>query len=137
MWAVLALLLLGANAWSLWGYNSKCHYTRQDAVGCFAKHVDLNKDGKITDHELQRALHYYGGYALRIARWISSWATDTRTKSIMKNCLLPQHAKRDYFTAEDFLGTEKTCLSAHWNICLIKMVCDDADRAENKRSTWF
>jgi hypothetical protein len=125
---LIALLLVSlAQGWSFWGYDSSCVFTRADAVACFARHVDTNKDGVISVAEVDAAKERYTGRFMRAIEWLVSWKIDIRTEKILSDCDYNHDGK---FTADDFLRSYKTCVATQAGLCMIKKVCDGADAAD-------
>jgi len=111
----------------LLGYDEHCTYTREDAIKCFAKYIDLNKDQRIDVTELEYAKQKYLGWALKMLQWVVSWAIDTRTSKILHDC---GAGEKGYFTADDFRRTAKSCMPSQVAMCMVKTVCDKADKNE-------
>ncbi len=91
MLAYLLVLLLVSSARGSFqsfvlGYDEHCSYTREDAIKCFAKYVDTNKDGVISLDELENAQTKYVGIVLRMMKWVVSWIADTSTPTILRDC---------------------------------------------------
>lgn len=107
------------------GYDENCHYTREDAIKCFAKYIDTNHDQKIDLEELEAGKEKYLGWALKMLQWVASWAIDTSTPKIMHDC---GAGTKGYFTADDFRRTAKSCMPSQVALCMVKMVCDSADK---------
>ena len=122
---LLLLLPLVVNGWGLWGYSSNCVYTRADAVACFARHIDTNKDGVISVDEVNAARDKYaGGFLFKTIERLTSWVIDIRTEKILSDCDYDHDGK---FTPNDWMLSYKTCVSSQWGLCAIKKFCDAAD----------
>lgn len=146
MWPGLLLLGLivssseGSLSSFLLGYDEHCTYTREDAIKCFTKYIDTNHDQKIDLDELRYAKKEYLGWALKLIQWVASWDIDTSTAKILKDC---GAGEKGYFTADDFRRTSKSCMPSHEAMCMVKMVCDTADKAANQKhkdprvKTWW
>jgi len=117
--------------WNVFGYGDSCTYTREDAIKCFKKHVDLNHDGVISVKELSTARRRYVGPLIKILQWFVSWKIDTSTKHVIRDCDYDHDGK---FTADDFRKSYKTCIASQTGLCLVKQACEKAD--EHYRS-WF
>lgn len=113
----------------LLGYDEHCTFTREDAIRCFAKYIDTNHDQKIDLKELEVAKSKYLGWALKMLQWVASWAIDTSTPKIMHDC---GAGTKGYFTADDFRRTAKSCMPSQEAMCMVKMVCDKADKNEEE-----
>lgn len=109
------------------GYDEHCAYTREDAIKCFAKHLDTNHDHVIDLKELEAAKQKYVGWAIKLIEWVVSWKIDTSTERIMHDC---GAGTKGYFTADDFRRTAKSCMPSHEAMCMIKAVCDKVDKQE-------
>jgi hypothetical protein len=107
----------------LLGYDEHCTYTREDAIKCFAKYIDTNKDETIDLHELEIAKTKYLGWALKLIQWVASWQIDVSTHKIMEDC---GAGTKGYFTADDFRRTKHSCMPSHEAMCMVKMVCETA-----------
>lgn len=124
------------------GFDEHCPYTRQDAIKCFAKYVDENKDGVIEESEVegvQKKLSWY----VKLIAWVTGWRPDVSTKVVMRDCGGDKDGK---ITAEAFMKASKTCMPSRWALCAVKMVCDHLDKGEDpakalparkKHSNWF
>lgn len=126
MWIfLLSLVVVATDGWGLWGYNSNCVYTRADAVGCFARHIDTNHDGVISKEEVDAAREKYaGGFLFRTIQRLSSWVIDIRTEKILADCDYDHDGR---FTPDDWMRSYKTCVASQWGLCVIKKFCDAAD----------
>ena len=130
MMLLLLLPFVGlAQAWSFWGYDSSCTYSRADAVACFARHVDTNKDGVISVTEVEAAKDRYTGRLMKAIEWLVSWKIDILTEKILSDCDYNHDGK---FVADDFLRSYKTCVPTQAGLCMIKKVCDGADATEKE-----
>jgi len=132
------LLLLGVQASDGWnikqaamrqflGYEENCAYTREQAIACFSEYVDTNHDGKISLDEIYAAENKYMGWALKMLRWVVSWAIDIDPKSILRDCGPNEHNE---FTADSFRRTAKTCIASQEALCMVKAVCERVKRDE-------
>lgn len=113
----------------LLGYDEHCTYTREDAIKCFAKYIDINKDHRIDIAELEYAKEKYLGWALKMLQWVISWKVDTRTSKIVHDC---GAGDKGYFTADDFRRTAKSCMPSQEAMCMVKSVCDKADQQSDQ-----
>ena len=120
------------------GFDEHCTFTREDAIICFAKYIDTNNDKMIDLKELEYAKKEYLGWALKMLQWVASWAIDTSTPRIMHDC---GAGEKGYFTADDFRRTSKTCMPSQEAMCMVKMVCDTADKKYEHKAprvaTWW
>lgn len=124
------LALIGrGNSWSFWGYSSSCTYTRQDAVKCFERHVDTNKDGIISMVEVDAARTKYTGRLFKAIEWFASWGIDISSAKILSDCDFNHDGK---FTPDDFIRSYKTCVPTQAGLCIIKKVCDAADAEQEE-----
>lgn len=116
---------LGSVAKYTLGYDEQCTYTREDAIKCFAKYIDTNHDQKIDLEELEKGKQNYLGWALKLIQMVASWDIDVSTKKIMEDC---GAGTKGYFTADDFRRTKHHCMPSQEAMCMVKMVCDNADK---------
>lgn len=120
---------LGTVGWYVLGYDEHCAYTREDAIQCFAKYLDTNHDHVIDLAELEAAKEKYVSWALKLIQKVVSWDIDTSTETIMKNC---GAGSKGYFTPDDFRRTHKSCMPSQQAMCMVKAVCDKADKQQRE-----
>jgi hypothetical protein len=146
MLLLLVLLVGSAHAWGFedateaikkaamvrfLGYDPKCTYSRENAISCFSKYVDLNKDGKITLVEINEAEDKYLSWELKLLKWVVGWKIDVSPKSIMRDC---GPDDRGEFTPDSFRRTAKTCIASQEALCLVKIGCDHLDKRADSSS---
>jgi hypothetical protein len=117
--------------WSFFGYGNSCVFTREDAITCFKKYVDLNHDNVITVEELELAKNKYEGFALKkaeaflkspIVRYFVG-DINTTTAKVIQDC---DYNHDGIFTPDDFRLSTKTCLPNRYGMCLLHKVCETA-----------
>jgi hypothetical protein len=134
---ILLLFVVTIQAWSVFGFGNSCKFEREDAIVCFKKYVDINHDNVISIAELDRARTKYETFALKEAeallkfRIVKYWLGEINitTAKVVEDCDYNHDGK---FTTEDFRKATKTCLPSKYGLCLLKKVCDEAARVENK-----
>ena len=128
---VLLFVLLPTFAFGGWLWVDKCNFSRDDALACIERHIDTDRDGRVSPTEVRMARRRYGGTTLKAVAWILSWFhIDLSTKKIMTDC---GAGKDGYMTKEGWEKSSKTCLPSSWGLCQLKKVCDYADGQEKKR----
>ena len=117
---VLFFITLGSAFWP----SSNCGWTREDVIKCAQKHIDTNKDGKISLSEVRVARQKYGGWVMKVLNWMSHSAVESITKNLLRDCDVD---KDGYLESDDFRKSAKTCLPTEFDLCIVKMACDKAD----------
>ncbi|MBX9636374.1 MAG: hypothetical protein K2Q45_02345 [Nitrosomonas sp.] len=110
--------------------SDSCGFTREDALACFIKYVDTNKDGEISADEFEHAKQTYMPWQMRKALAIAKkFNFDFTIKDVLAGC----DANKDgHLTIKDFVESEHDCLPQKSDLCEVKSVCDIAKEQENK-----
>lgn len=61
--------------------------------------------------------------------FLLSWAVDTRTEIILRDC---DYNHDGVFTADDFRKSKDRCMPSQISLCLVQMVCKNADKKAAK-----
>jgi len=97
MWFLFLLSLAAAAP------DPSCKHTREEALRCVQLYADLDKDGFVTEDEVQTlrdsSLHFYE----RALSWIAGETTAT----VMLHC---DHDRDGRISAQDFADSYDTCL---------------------------
>jgi hypothetical protein len=110
--------------------SDTCGFTRADALNCFAKYVDTNKDGEISAAEFEHAKQAYMPPRMRELVYLAKkFYFDFTIKDVLNGC----DANKDgRLTIQDFHESEKTCLPGRQDLCEVKTVCDIAAKTNEK-----
>lgn len=104
--------------------GDQCGFTRQDALICIQKYVDVNHDGEVSPSEFERAKKLYTPAPFRVAEWLLQKAGYyISLKDAMVGCDVNHDGK---FTADDWLHSAKSCLPRPRDLCDLKTGCDIA-----------
>lgn len=111
--------------------SDTCGFTRADALDCFAKYVDTNKDGEISADEFEHAKQAYMPSRMRDLMWVAKkFHFDFTIKDVLNGC----DANKDgRLTIQDFKDSEKDCLPGKSDMCELSTVCKIAAEAEAKK----
>lgn len=136
--AVAATVPVTAAAFSL--FDNTCVWSREDAIRCIEKHVDTDHNGWVSQAELSEARKRFAGTGAQMLvsglGWLQrhlSIGVDVSDAKTFKDCDY-NHDHR--LTADDFRKASATCLPSQAALCMLKRVCDKADRGE-KPGWWF
>lgn len=121
------------------GFDEHCTYTREDAITCFSKYVDTNKDGVISKEEIDDVQKKDLTWGIKLIKWATGYTPETSTAIVMRDC---DYNKDGVVTADDFRRASITCMPSQWALCAVKMVCDhakdgDPTIAKPPRKSWF
>jgi hypothetical protein len=109
--------------------GDSCGFTRDDALRCLTKHVDVNHDGVIDAAEFERAKQRYMPQRAKAVMWAArKLGYDVTLKQVLEGC----DANKDgRFTREDWMASAKTCLPFPADLCKLKTACDIAEKVDN------
>ena len=111
--------------------SDTCGFTREDALACFIKYVDTNKDGEISELEFEHAKLAYMPERMRAAMSLAkTFHFDFTIQDVMGGCDANKDGK---LTIKDFVESEKDCLPNKQDMCEIKTVCDKAKRINEQK----
>lgn len=129
---LLFLFICASHSWGIWGFDTACGWTRQNALNCFRKHIDTDHDDIITQSELDVAREKYMPRWMKVGQWLGSFVVNASTAKVLEDC---DYDKDGIFTTDDWMHASKTCLPSEWAICLVKTVCDAA--SDPKKNAWW
>lgn len=101
--------------------SDSCNFTREDALACFIKYVDTNKDGEISAEEFEHAKQTYMPWQMRKALGIAKkFNFDFTIKDVLAGC----DANKDgRLTIKDFADSKDTCVPGKRDLCELSTVC--------------
>ena len=110
--------------------SDSCGFTREDALACFIKYVDTNKDGEISAVEFELAKQKFMPWQMRKALNIAKrFNFDFTIKDVLAGC----DANKDgHLTIKDFADSEDKCLPGKQDLCEVQTVCLIAKEQEDK-----
>lgn len=125
----LVVTVIHAYSWteSLLGFHNgdNCDFTRDEALTCIAKYVDIDHNGEITSFEFERAKSLYTPPQLRVAEWVlNRMGYYISIADVMTGCDANHDGR---LTLIDWKESVKTCLPAQSDLCKLKTVCDRAE----------
>jgi len=106
-------------------WDTKCGFTRSDALACVLKYGDINNDEKLTPKEIGRALDKL------VPGWIKelSWFTHVTVKQTMKDC---DYNKDGVITPSDWDMDGKQekpkCIPTKKHLCTFEWFCKNAKK---------
>ena len=98
--------------------DEHCAFTRADTYQALKTYVDVHpKDDKITEYEIEQALHDYLPMYLKPLIW------GANVPQIFRSCTL-DNGKKGYITPKDFRDTAKACFPNKASWCTVEWFRD-------------
>lgn len=116
--ALVAVPAANARSWFPPFRDGSCGFTRAAAYECIQHFGDTNKDGVISEAELEGAISSFVPWGLR---WLVS------VRQVMHDC---DYDGNGVLTARDWMLSQRTCLPTAANLCTMQWFCERASEGE-------